>query len=182
MPNSYIGKMATILWLQPQWAHRDKIPQCCNSTWKPMSKSSSVIKRYGNRYSDKLYPNTCCLFLDAYCVDKHQILCKSSKFLEFLLASYGIFRKMSYLCPRKIHEPFMAHRKDTNTCMVQTPALHRVMLTYHMRCLNKIFYWLNINELSITKNVTANDLETSYILFLSQLCNIQRTLWLQVER
>ena len=52
------------------------------------------------RYSDKLYPNTCCLFLDAYCVGKHQILCKSSKFLEFLLASYGIFRKISYLCPR----------------------------------------------------------------------------------
>ena len=100
MPNSYIGKMATILWLQPLWAHRDKIPQYCNSTWKPMSESSSAIKRYGNRYSDKLYPNTCCLFLDAYCVGKHQILCKSSKFLEFLLASYGIFRKISYLCPR----------------------------------------------------------------------------------
>ena len=65
-----------------------------------MSESSSAIKRYGNRYSDKLYPNTCCLFLDAYCVGKHQILCKSSKFLEFLLASYGIFRKISYLCPR----------------------------------------------------------------------------------
>ena len=26
MPSSYIGKMATILWLQPLWAHRDKIP------------------------------------------------------------------------------------------------------------------------------------------------------------
>ena len=34
--------------------------------------------------------------------------------------------------------------------------------------------WLNISELSVIKNVTANYLETSYIL--SQLCNIQRTL------
>lgn len=41
---------------------------------------------------------------------------------------------------------------------------------------SKFFYLLNISELSILKNVTANDLETSYILFLSQLCNIQRTL------
>ena len=109
MPSSYIGKMATILWLQPQWAHRDKIPQCCNSTWKPMSKSSPVIKRYGNRYSDKLYPNTCCLFLDAYCVDKHQILRKSYKFHKFLLDSHGIFRKISYLCPRI--EAFFAYCK-----------------------------------------------------------------------
>ena len=46
----------------------------------------------------------------------------------------------------------------------------------HMRSHSKFFYLLNISELSILKNVTANDLETSYILFLSQLCNIQRTL------
>ena len=49
-------------------------------------------------------------------------------------------------------------------------------LTWHMRSHSKFFYLLNISELSILKNVTANDLETSYILFLSQLCNIQRTL------
>ena len=49
-------------------------------------------------------------------------------------------------------------------------------VTYHMRSHSKIFYLLNISELSTLKNVTANDLETSYILFLSQLCNIQRTL------
>ena len=49
-------------------------------------------------------------------------------------------------------------------------------LTFHMRSHSKFFYLLNISELSILKNVTANDLETSYILFLSQLCNIQRTL------
>ena len=98
MPNSYIGKMATILWLQPLWAHRDKIPQYCNSTWKPMSESSSAIKRYGNRYSDKLYPNTCCLFLDAYCVGKHQILRKSSNFHKIPLVNHWIFRKISYLC------------------------------------------------------------------------------------
>jgi len=49
-------------------------------------------------------------------------------------------------------------------------------VSFHMRSHSKIFYLLNISELSTLKNVTANDLETSYILFLSQLCNIQRTL------
>lgn len=49
-------------------------------------------------------------------------------------------------------------------------------VSFHMRSHSKFFYLLNISELSILKNVTANDLETSYILFLSQLCNIQRTL------
>ena len=49
-------------------------------------------------------------------------------------------------------------------------------ITYHSGSHSKFFYLLNISELSILKNVTANDLETSYILFLSQLCNIQRTL------
>ena len=49
-------------------------------------------------------------------------------------------------------------------------------VTYHCSSHSKFFYLLNISELSILKNVTANDLETSYILFLSQLCNIQRTL------
>ena len=49
-------------------------------------------------------------------------------------------------------------------------------LTFHCGSHSKIFYLLNISELSTLKNVTANDLETSYILFLSQLCNIQRTL------
>lgn len=110
MPNSYIGKMATILWLQPLWAHRDKIPQYCNSTWKPMSESSSAIKRYGSRFSDKLCPNTCCLFfLDAYCVGKHQILRKSSNFHKIPLVNHWIFRKISYLCPRI--EAFFAYCK-----------------------------------------------------------------------
>ena len=49
-------------------------------------------------------------------------------------------------------------------------------ITFHVSSHSKLFYLLNISELSILKNVTANDLETSYILFLSQLCNIQRTL------
>ena len=49
-------------------------------------------------------------------------------------------------------------------------------VTYHCSSHSKFFYLLNISELSILKNVTANALETSYILFLSQLCNIQRTL------
>ena len=49
-------------------------------------------------------------------------------------------------------------------------------ITFHTASHSKMFYLLNISELSTLKNVTANDLETSYILFLSQLCNIQRTL------
>lgn len=49
-------------------------------------------------------------------------------------------------------------------------------ISFHVASHSKFFYLLNISELSILKNVTANDLETSYILFLSQLCNIQRTL------
>ena len=49
-------------------------------------------------------------------------------------------------------------------------------ITFHVASHSKFFYLLNISELSILKNVTANDLETSNILFLSQLCNIQRTL------
>ena len=49
-------------------------------------------------------------------------------------------------------------------------------VSFHTASHSKFFYLLNISELSILKNVTANDLETSYILFLSQLCNIQRTL------
>lgn len=49
-------------------------------------------------------------------------------------------------------------------------------VTWHTASHSKFFYLLNISELSILKNVTANDLETSYILFLSQFCNIQRTL------
>ena len=55
-------------------------------------------------------------------------------------------------------------------------------ITFHLSSHSKIFYLLNISELSTLKNVTANDLETSYILFLSQLCNIQRTLCLRVQR
>ena len=52
----------------------------------------------------------------------------------------------------------------------------RKHITFHCLSHSKFFYLLNISELSILKNMTANDLETSYILFLSQLCNIQRTL------
>ena len=52
----------------------------------------------------------------------------------------------------------------------------RKAISFHCSSHSKFFYLLNISELSILKNVTANDLETSYILFLSQLCNIQRTL------
>ena len=55
-------------------------------------------------------------------------------------------------------------------------------LTWHCSSHSKFFYLLNISELSILKNMTANDLETSYILFLSQLCNIQRTLRLLMQR
>ena len=46
----------------------------------------------------------------------------------------------------------------------------------HRKSHDKTFYCLNISELSTLKNVTTNNLETSYILFPSQPCNIQRTL------
>ena len=41
---------------------------------------------------------------------------------------------------------------------------------------------MNISELNTLNNVTANDLETSNLLYLLQLCDIQRTLQLQVQR
>ena len=63
----------------------------------------------------------------------------------------------------------MIRRKKMLETMAATDMLH---CSSH----NKIFYQLNINGLSNFKNVTANDLETSYILFLSQLCYIKRTL------
>ena len=70
--------------------------------------------------------------------------------------------------------------KKSKLCMVvrdwAKSAGIKKYVTFHMRSHSKIFYLLNISELSTLKNVTANDLETSYILFLSQLCNIQRTL------
>ena len=68
------------------------------------------------------------------------------------------------------------HRGSLKLCgLVRINAVNKITFFY---CLShsKIFYLLNISELSTLKNVTANDLETSYILFLSQLCNIQRTL------
>lgn len=73
---------------------------------------------------------------------------------------------------------------DVNKYLAQIAEMARIKkhITYHMRSHSKFFYLLNISELSILKNVTANDLETSYILFLSQLCNIQRTLCLRVQR
>lgn len=67
---------------------------------------------------------------------------------------------------------------DVNKYLAQIAEMARIKkhITYHSGSHSKFFYLLNISELSILKNVTANDLETSYILFLSQLCNIQRTL------
>ena len=59
-----------------------------------------ATERCGSRYLDSLCPNTCCLFLDAYCVGKHQILRKSSNFHKIPLVNHWIFRKISYLCPR----------------------------------------------------------------------------------
>lgn len=67
---------------------------------------------------------------------------------------------------------------DVNKYLAQIAGMARIRkhITYHTASHSKFFYLLNISELSILKNMTANDLETSYILFLSQLCNIQRTL------
>lgn len=91
--------------------------------------------------------------------------------------------------PRKIIEKYRGMTRDNKvfpmpsntTCNKKLKAIAKlcgikVHLTYHVASHSKFFYLLNISELSILKNVTANDLETSYILFLSQLCNIQRTL------
>ena len=41
---------------------------------------------------------------------------------------------------------------------------------------------IDYQRIKYNKNVTANDLETSNILFLSQLCYIQRTLRLLMQR
>lgn len=72
----------------------------------------------------------------------------------------------------------LGSNSETNKVLAVITGMARIKkhVTYHTASHSKFFYLLNISELSILKNVTANDLETSYILFLSQLCNIQRTL------
>ena len=71
------------------------------------------------------------------------------------------------------------------------PDEEKITYSYNLGCqLEKVHGYksqqnlllIDISGLSNLKSVTTNDLETSYILFLSQPCNIQRTLWLQVER
>ena len=75
---------------------------------------------------------------------------------------------------RKITFKEISDKWDISTLNYKRTELSK--RTFHVASHSKFFYLLNISELSILKNVTANDLETSYILFLSQLCNIQRTL------
>ena len=79
--------------------------------------------------------------------------------------------KKGVLLPVPSNQRMNSYLKEiADTCGITKP------LSTHVASHSKFFYLLNISELSILKNVTANDLETSYILFLSQLCNIQRTL------
>lgn len=88
-----------------------------------------------------------------------------------LIERYRGQSKKGYILPILSNQKMNQYLKDVaKACGIEKN------ITFHMARHSKFFYLLNISELSILKNVTANDLETSYILFLSQLCNIQRTL------
>ena len=86
-------------------------------------------------------------------------------------AKHPACQKKNSLLPVPCNQKMNSYLKEiADLCLINKT------LTTHSGSHSKFFYLLNISELSILKNVTANDLETSYILFLSQLCNIQRTL------
>ena len=86
-------------------------------------------------------------------------------------AKHPACQKKNSLLPVPCNQKMNSYLKEiADLCLINKT------LTTHVASHSKFFYLLNISELSILKNVTANDLETSYILFLSQLCNIQRTL------
>ena len=78
----------------------------------------------------------------------------------------------TYDSHNRLLEMIILMRRRLLTLTISVVSLRMFMATNH----SKIFYLLNISELNILKNATANNLETSYILFLSQPCNIQRTL------
>ncbi len=108
---------------------------------------------------------------DLYYIDGSRIKTETKFFTPILSPAMKVLEKYEYQLPK------ISNQKANDYLHVIQMELHiRQKLTFHVASHSKFFYLLNISELSILKNVTANDLETSYILFLSQLCNIQRTL------
>ena len=83
----------------------------------------------------KLYPNTA-VFFGYILLVSIRFNSKSSKFRKFLLASYGIFRKLSYLCPRI--EAFFAY------CKIQKRAEVRLfhIVTYIIETTNFDFQFI----------------------------------------
>ena len=106
-----------------------------------------------------------------YYVDGSRVKTGTRFFTPILMPAMEVLKKYDYQLP---HISNQKANDYLHVIEAQLGLIHS--LTFHCLSLNKIFYWLNINKLRTIKNVTANDLETSYILFLSQLCNIQRTL------
>ena len=112
-----------------------------------------------------------------YYIDGSRIKTDTKFFTPILSPAMKVLEKYDY------HLPKISNQKANDYLHVIQMDLHfRQKLTFHVASHNKIFYGLNINELSTLKHVIANDLETSYILFISQPCNIQRTLCFRVQR
>ena len=106
-----------------------------------------------------------------YYVDGSRVKTGTRFFTPILAPAMDVLKKYNF------NLPHISNQKANDYLHVIEAQLGLIhSLTFHCSSHSKFFYLLNISELSILKNVTANDLETSYILFLSQLCNIQRTL------
>lgn len=104
-------------------------------------------------------------------IDKQRVKTGTKYYTPILPPAMSVLEKYHYHLPRFSQQAYNRLLKCIGS-LIGT----KKNLSSHLSSHNKFFYLLNISELSILKNVTANDLETSYILFLSQLCNIQRTL------
>lgn len=104
-------------------------------------------------------------------IDGSRIKTGTKFFTPILSPAMDVLKKYDYKLPKISNQ-----KANDYLHLIQAKLDIKKNLTFHIASHSKIFYLLNISELSTLKNVTANDLETSYILFLSQLCNIQRTL------
>ena len=104
-------------------------------------------------------------------IDGSRIKTGTKFFTPILSPAMDVLKKYNYKLPKISNQ-----KANDYLHLIQAKLDIKKNLTFHTASHSKFFYLLNISELSILKNVTANDLETSYILFLSQLCNIQRTL------
>ena len=104
-------------------------------------------------------------------IDGNRIKTDTKFFTPILSPAMEVLKKYNYKLPKISNQ-----KANDYLHLIQAKLDIKKNLTFHCSSHSKFFYLLNISELSILKNVTANDLETSYILFLSQLCNIQRTL------